>query len=83
MKAKIKEINGFEDDWETAEKVKTILNWSCMNSIKENRNYFLQNTKLATIHLENTKDTKRVPTNKNDSTLKEMYSRKIRYSSMV
>ena len=73
MKEKIKQVHGFEEKWKTEEKVKAILNWSFLNSVKENQKYFLQNAKLAAIHLDNVKDMSSI---RADSTLKGMYSRK-------
>ena len=83
VKAKIKEMFGFGDKWETVDKVKAILNWSCMNSVKENQKYFLHNAKLATIHLDNIKNTKKAHANTADTTLKGMYSREMEYNTVA
>ena len=83
VKVKIKEKFGFEDSWETVEKVRAILNWSCLNSVKENQKYFLHNAKLAAIHLENIRETKKAQVNTADTTLRGMYSRKMEYDNVA
>ena len=74
---------GFKDKWAIRDKIKAILNWSCMNSVKENQKYFLHNAKLAAIHLDNIKNTKKAQQNFADTTLKGMYSRELDYNTVA
>ena len=83
VKAKIKEMYGFKEKWATRDKVIAILNWSCMNSVKENHNYFLHNAKLAAIHLDNIKNTKKAHADTADTTLKGMYSQELDYNTVA
>lgn len=52
-KLKLRNACKYESNMKTEEKVKTILQWTCLNSVSENEKYFLPNAKLAKIHFFN------------------------------
>ena len=41
VKMKIREMYRFEEKWSCEEKVKAILNWACLNSLKETRSIWM------------------------------------------
>ena len=75
IKKKLNSAFEFEEGQKLPEKIKKILNWTCLNSVKENQKFFLLNAKLATIHLSNTQNPLKPRTNFSDTTLKSMYSK--------
>ena len=52
VKRKIKEMYDFNETWPSYEKTKAVLNWCCLNSIKENKKLMSNNIRLAAIHLQ-------------------------------
>ena len=83
VKKKLSSSFGFREEMKLGEKVKVILNWTCMNSVKENQKFFLHNAKLATIHLSNIEDKKKPVPNRADTSLGRMYSGEMVYATVA
>lgn len=58
VSSKIAKQSKFNKDMPCLDKVKTILSWSCTNSVEENYKNFVTNAKLAKIHFFNNLKTK-------------------------
>ena len=83
VKLKIEQMYGFEENWPSKEKVKAILNWACLNSLKENERYFLENAKLAADHLHQLESLVCPYTNKTDFSLTSLYSSRMVNSNIA
>ena len=83
IKEKIKADSQYKDSLSTRDKVREILYWACVNSVKDNEKFMLPNVKLAKKHLLNIEDPTTPHIEVSSTNLRTMYQEKISYKTVA